>query len=73
MSEGEACIEAGALTQRGITMTLALLLSLAISVAALLITIRYYERRVEVLQDDLDYAVALLAADDSTRIADLSA
>ena len=54
-------------------MTLALLLTLATSVAALLITIRYYERRVEVLQDDLDYAVQLLAADDSTRIADLSA
>jgi hypothetical protein len=54
-------------------MTLALLLTLAASVAALLITIRYYERRCELLQDDLDYAVALLAADDSTRIADLSA
>lgn len=54
-------------------MTLALLLTLAASVAALLITIRYYERRCEILQDDLDYAVALLAADDHTRIADLSA
>ena len=54
-------------------MTLALLITLAISVAALLITIRYYERRVELLQDELDYAVALLAADHDTRIADLSA
>jgi hypothetical protein len=54
-------------------MILALLLTLATSVAALLICIRYYERRCELLQDDLDFAVALLAADDSTRIADLSA
>jgi hypothetical protein len=54
-------------------MILGLLIALATSTGALLICIRYYERRCETLQDDLDYAVALLAADDSTRIADLSA
>jgi hypothetical protein len=54
-------------------MNLALLITLAISVACLVIVLRYYERRVEVLQDELDYAVALLAADHDTRIADLSA
>ena len=37
-----------------------LLAGLACTVALLLITIRYYERRVERLQDDLDFAVRLL-------------
>ena len=45
-----------------------LLAGLACTVALLLITIRYYERRVERLQDDLDFAVRLLAADADERL-----
>ncbi len=44
------------------------LLGLAFCVALLLITIYYYERRVTRLQDDLDFAIGLLSADQDDRI-----
>ena len=44
------------------------LLGLAFCVALLLVTIHYYERRCAQLQDDLDFALGLLAADDDDRI-----
>lgn len=52
-------------------MNLALLLALAACVALLLITIRVYERRVALLQEELDYAVCLLDAEPEARMADL--
>ena len=52
-------------------MATAFLIALITSVAMQMITIRYYERRVERLQDDLDFAVALLAADADTKVIDL--
>lgn len=44
-------------------MELALLIGLTASVVLLLVTIRLYERRVERLQADLDWAIELLDAD----------
>lgn len=52
-------------------MNLALLLALAACVALLLITIRVYDRRVALLQEELDYAIALLGAEPDVRMADL--
>ena len=52
-------------------MNLALLIALAACVALLLITIRLYERRVALLQEELDYAIAVLDAEPDTRMADL--
>ena len=52
-------------------MNLALLITLAACVALLLITIRLYERRVALLQEELDYAIAVLAAEPEARMADL--
>lgn len=52
-------------------MNLALLLGLAASVALLLITIRVYERRIERLQADLDFAIELLEADSDQMLGDL--
>ena len=49
-------------------MNTLLLLGLAFCVGLLLVTIRYYERRVACLQDELDYAVAFLAADADTPV-----
>jgi hypothetical protein len=49
-------------------MELALLIGLATSVGLLLVTIRMYEQRVTRLQDDLDFAIGLLAADQDDRI-----
>jgi hypothetical protein len=49
-------------------MTLTFLIGLATCVAFLLITIYYYEKRCAQLQDDLDFALGLLAADDDDRI-----
>lgn len=49
-------------------MTLTFLIGLATCVALLLVTIHYYERRCAQLQDDLDFALGLLAADDDDRI-----
>ena len=43
-------------------MNLALLIALAACVALLLITIRLYERRVALLQEELDYAIVVLDA-----------
>ena len=44
------------------------LLGLTFCVALLLITIYYYERRVNRLQDDLDFATHLLASDLDDRL-----
>ena len=52
-------------------MNLALLIGLASCVALLLITIRYYERRVALLQEELDYAIAVIGAEPNARLADL--
>lgn len=52
-------------------MNLALLLGLAASVALLLVTIRVYERRIERLQADLDFAIELLDADPDQMLRDL--
>lgn len=52
-------------------MNLALLLGLAASVALLLITIRVYERRIERLQADLDFAIELLEAHPDQMLGDL--
>lgn len=52
-------------------MNLALLLGLAASVALLLVTIRLYERRIERLQADLDFAIELLDADPDQMLRDL--
>jgi hypothetical protein len=52
-------------------MNLALLLGLAASVAMLLVTIRLYERRIDRLQADLDFAIELLEADPDQMLRDL--
>jgi hypothetical protein len=52
-------------------MNIALLIGLASSVALLLITIRLYERRIERLQADLDFAIELLEADPDQMLRDL--
>jgi hypothetical protein len=52
-------------------MNLALLLGLAASVAMLLVTIRLYERRIDRLQADLDFAIELLDADPDQILGDL--
>lgn len=49
-------------------MNTAILIGLALSVALLLWTIRHYERRVERLEADLDFATGLLASDLDDRI-----
>ena len=52
-------------------MNLALLIGLAASVALLLTTIRVYERRIQRLQADLDFAIELLEADPDQMLGDL--
>ena len=52
-------------------METTLLAALAIAVACFVITLRFYEKRCARLQDDLDFAVALLAADPSDRVSDI--
>ncbi len=49
-------------------MNTLLLLGLAFSVGLLLLTIRHYERRVDRLEADLDFATHLLAADLDDRL-----
>lgn len=57
--------------KKGSQMNLALLIGLAASVALLLTTIRVYERRIQRLQADLDFAIELLEADPDQILGDL--
>jgi hypothetical protein len=52
-------------------MNLAVVIGLAATVAILLITIRVYERRIALLEEELDYAMAFLAAEPDARMSDL--